>query len=57
LPETIAAMHKIWALRREGLELYFTQDAGPNLKLLFLKENLNIIKQQFPTVEVIKLFD
>ncbi len=34
-PQTLEAMHKIWQLRREGIHVYFTQDAGPNLKLLF----------------------
>jgi diphosphomevalonate decarboxylase len=57
LPETIAAMHQIWELRRQGLELYFTEDAGPNLKLLFLKENCEVVKQHFPTVDIVKLFD
>ncbi|MBS0636885.1 MAG: diphosphomevalonate decarboxylase, partial [Verrucomicrobia bacterium] len=34
-PETVATMHKIWQLRnKEGLNIYFTMDAGPNIKLL-----------------------
>lgn len=57
LPETVAAMHKIWALREEGLELYFTEDAGPNLKLLFLEKNKEIVKNHFPKVEIIKVFE
>ena len=57
LPETIAAMHKVWQLRAEGLEVYFTQDAGPNLKLLFLDEDAEKVKAAFPAIEVIKLFD
>jgi len=57
LPETIAAMHKIWDLRRAGLEVYFTQDAGPNLKLLFLEKDTEQVQAQFPQVEVITLFD
>lgn len=56
LPETIAAMHKIWNLRRDGLLLYFTQDAGPNLKLLFLETDQDEIRKHFPPVEVIRLF-
>jgi diphosphomevalonate decarboxylase len=39
LPESIALMHRIWQLRKDGLELYFTMDAGPNLKLLFQKKD------------------
>lgn len=57
LPETITAMQKIWDLRRHGLEIYFTEDAGPNLKLLFLDKDINIIKELFPSVEVIRLFE
>lgn len=56
LPETIAAMHQIWALRRDGLPLYFTEDAGPNLKLLFLEKDVATVKEQFPTLDVIRLF-
>lgn len=57
LPETIAMMHQIWNLRKEGLELYFTQDAGPNLKLLFLEKNQEKVKEQFPSVDIIKVFE
>jgi diphosphomevalonate decarboxylase len=57
LPETIAAMHKIWELRRDGLELYFTQDAGPNLKLLFLEKDQSSVKEHFPQLEVVRLFE
>jgi diphosphomevalonate decarboxylase len=55
-PETIAAMHKIWKLRQEGLEIYFTQDAGPNLKLLFLQKDAEIVRSQFTGIEVIQPF-
>lgn len=57
LPETIAAMHKIWKLREQGLSLYFTQDAGPNLKLLFLDSDTETVKNEFPEVEVIRVFE
>lgn len=56
LPETITAMQKIWGLRREGLNLYFTQDAGPNLKLLFLEKDSQHIQTYFPEIEIIKPF-
>ena len=56
LPETIVAMNKIWQLRREGLELFFTQDAGPNLKLIFLEKDTEMVKNQFPDVDVITPF-
>lgn len=57
LPETIEAMHHVWALRKNGIEVYFTQDAGPNLKLLFQEENSDKIKTTFPQVEIIKTFE
>lgn len=57
LPETIAAMKKIWELRSSGLEIYFTEDAGPNLKILFLHSNKEKILEHFPQMEVIRLFE
>jgi diphosphomevalonate decarboxylase len=41
---------KIWALRKAGIPVYFTQDAGPNLKLLFTKASLTHIQQQFTQI-------
>lgn len=57
LSETIEAMHKVWALRRDGLSIFFTQDAGPNLKLLFLDKDKHIIKEHFPEVDIVKVFE
>ncbi len=57
VPETIAAMHKIWELRKNNVEIYFTQDAGPNLKLIFLENNLHAVQEAFPQVEIINLFE
>lgn len=53
-PETLALMQKIWRLRSEGLPVYFTQDAGPNLKLLFLAENKVVLAQNFPGMEIVQ---
>lgn len=55
--ETVTLMQKIWQLRKTGLPLYFTQDAGPNLKLLFLAEHEIQIKAQFPNLEIVKPFN
>lgn len=57
LPETLATIQKIWALRHDKLELYFTQDAGPNLKLLFLDKDEDSIKAEFPEMEVVRVFE
>ena len=55
-PESVAAMHQIWQLRNEGCEVYFTMDAGPNLKLLFLRQDTQTIQNRFPAVKVIHPF-
>jgi len=51
-PETVAAMHAVWRLRADGVPVYFTQDAGPNLKLLFESKTYSQIKTVFPNLEV-----
>lgn len=55
-PETINAMRKIWKLRKEGLEIYFTQDAGPNLKLLFLAKDSDAVATAFSEIDIINPF-
>lgn len=55
-PESVAAMHQVWALRQLGIEVYFTMDAGPNLKLLFLKDQQPKIEAVFPNLKVIEPF-
>lgn len=56
LPETVAAMRKIWAVRAEGLPLWFTMDAGPNVKLLFEAKDEARVREAFPGVEVVAPF-
>jgi diphosphomevalonate decarboxylase len=38
LPETMALMHRVHSWRAEGIPVYFTIDAGPNLHLLTLPD-------------------
>ncbi len=56
LPESVAVMRDIWRARDEGLRVYFTMDAGPNLKLLFLAEDEDAVKKYFPGVDVVTPF-
>lgn len=56
LPETVAAMRTIWAARAAGLALWFTMDAGPNVKLLFEARDEASIRALFPGVEVVAPF-
>jgi len=51
-PETIAAMQVVWRVRAEGVNVFFTQDAGPNLKLLFLEANQAAIQSVFPDLQI-----
>lgn len=37
--ETYSIIRKVRELRKEGYRFYFTMDAGPNVKLLYLKED------------------
>jgi diphosphomevalonate decarboxylase len=52
----LVAMQRIWELRNEGLQIYFTQDAGPNLKLLFLQRDIDNVLASFPSIEIIQPF-
>lgn len=55
-PESIEQIHKVQRVRDDGLEVYLTIDAGPNIKLLFLKENENAVRETFPQIQIIKPF-
>lgn len=52
LPGSVAALHRVWALREEGLQAYITMDAGPNVKLLFLADSTAAVEASFPGIEV-----
>lgn len=57
IPETVETKEKIWALRKlKNIPVYFTQDAGPNLKLIFLEKDQSELKKAFPNLEIVKLF-
>ena len=55
--ETLRIREQVQQCRHEGIPVYFTQDAGPNLKLLFEKKNQNKIQCIFKTTELIKPFE
>jgi len=55
-PETLMAMQKIWRLRAQGLSVYYTQDAGPNLKLLFLQKDHDTVIAEFNDAVIINPF-
>ena len=51
LDASIEGMKKVWQARQNGLDIYFTMDAGPNLKLLAQKKDLHLLKETFSEVE------
>ncbi|NNM58926.1 MAG: diphosphomevalonate decarboxylase [Legionellales bacterium] len=53
---TLEAMQKIWQLRAEGMQVYFTQDAGPHLKLLFLEQDTARLKAVFENLQIVEPF-
>lgn len=56
-PESVAVIQKVRALRAQGLQLYLTMDAGPNVKLLFHQQDSQDVLAYFPTAEVILPFE
>jgi diphosphomevalonate decarboxylase len=56
LPESLEALQQIRAAREQGIEVYATLDAGPNIKLLFLEKDEKAVKQLFPEADVIAPF-
>ncbi len=55
-PETIKAIEKIWAIREAGSTLYFTMDAGPNIKLLFDERDSTLVEDEFAPRSIITPF-
>jgi diphosphomevalonate decarboxylase len=55
-PQSVALMQKVWQAREDGLEIYFTMDAGPNLKLLFLEKDTRAVRKLFPKVQIVNPF-
>ncbi len=56
-PESLAAMQTVWLLRQQGILVYFTMDAGPNLKLLFPETEKPAIMQAFGDIQIIMPFN
>lgn len=55
-PDTIRYMQRVWQLREKGLPVYLTMDAGPNPKLLFEAGNEEVLRTEFPALEIIQPF-
>jgi len=51
-PTTIRIMNSIIEWRQQGLEAYFTMDAGPQVKILCLEENLQEILEKLKGMNI-----
>ena len=51
-PATVAVLQAVWAARAEGIPVFFTMDAGPNVKLLFEETMQDAIAARFPAMLV-----
>lgn len=56
LPETLDTMRAVWAAREEGVPVWFTMDAGPNVKLLFEEAAEEAIRARFPSATIVSPF-
>ena len=57
LPETYTAMQIVHDVRQMGAEIFMTQDAGPNLQLLFQAKDTGLVEDLFPDVKIIVPFE
>jgi diphosphomevalonate decarboxylase len=55
-PESVAAMEQIWKLRAAGLKVFFTMDAGPNLKLIYEEGQSAEVRRHFPGLREVAPF-
>ena len=56
-PESVQALQKVWQLREDGVQVYATMDAGPNVKLLFERASAGDVYAAFPELELIIPFE
>ena len=54
---TIGTLHNVFECRRNGIPVYATMDAGPNVKLIFESTHADAIRAAFPGVAIICPFD
>jgi len=47
-PQTLATLHRLWQARADGLDIYATIDAGPNVKILCRARDETAVRDAFP---------
>ncbi len=53
-PETLNIMNRVMELREEGLECYFTIDAGPNVHIICEGKNMSKLKREISNTSGVK---
>lgn len=53
-PATMEVIHAVQAMREQGLECYFTIDAGPNVKVMCLQKNEKEIRAKLKKLRCVK---
>lgn len=54
LPQTVEIMHAIWNWRKQGLEAYFTIDAGAQVKIMCQKKDIQNVEIKLKSFDIIK---
>lgn len=54
LNATFTVMETVQKMRQEGIPMYFTIDAGPNVKVLYLPEHESIIQETLQSIPGVK---
>ena len=56
LPETLETIRAVWSARADGLPVWFTMDAGPNVKLLYEAPAEAAVLARFPAATPVAPF-
>lgn len=56
-PETITALATVQQLRRDGISVFATMDAGPNVKVIFEEQDALAVAAHFPALQQIAPFE
>ena len=55
-PSTLEIIHKVIWMRKQGMQVYFTIDAGPNVHILTEAKNQSEVEKELQTIESIQSF-
>lgn len=53
LPKSVEVLHRVWQARKDGFMVYATMDAGPNVKILFMEEQRELLFSYFPEAKLL----